>query len=195
MKKPFSAVLLFSLLAMLLGGCGTTNIGKEYSLDEAKGKGIGVMLASMTQAGLQSRFNMFVDLRGVDNKYNNKIPVTDAFVTSDWACPFLGTGTEEQPCGRLAVIELPQGEYEFYSWHGGASTGATSSVTVKSRQEFSKRFKVTAGKVVYVGNVHFSVSGGWYAMKIIDKRDRDLPLFSRKYPKITSDNIQIDIIQ
>jgi hypothetical protein len=150
-------VYLFMLFILLLNGCAARNIAREYSFDEAKGTGI--MLASVTQAGLPSTFNMFADLRGVDNDYKSAVAVTDLFASSDWRCPPFGTSTEDKPCGRLAVVELPQGEYEFYSWHGAATTGPTSSRSVRSQQEFSKRFKVTAGKVVYIGNIHFSVSG------------------------------------
>lgn len=189
-------VYLFVLFTLLLNGCAARNIAREYSLDEAKGTGI--MLVSVTQAGLPSSFNMFADLRGVDNDYKSAVAITDIFfvLSADWRCPPFGTSTEDKPCGRLAVVELPQGEYEFYSWHGG-SGGAPGTVrkSVRARQEFSKRFKVTAGKVVYIGNIHFSVSGGSYAIKIIDKRERDLPLFYSKYPKIPSDKIQIDILQ
>jgi hypothetical protein len=182
----------FSIIFIFLSGCGASNITKDYSLD--KSKGTGILLASMTQAGLPSSFNMFVHLRGVDNKYSNEVPVTDVFVSVDWPCPFLGTSTEAAPCGRLAVIELPQGEYEFYSWSGSSNNGKTST-TVSARKEFSQRFKVAAGKVTYVGNMHFSVARGSYALNALDKRDRDLPLFHSKYLRITPKDIQINIIK
>lgn len=188
MKSRYSFIFVF-IIALLLGGCASApNIGKDYSLDEAKGKGI--LLVSMTRSGDRG-FNMFVDLRGVDNKYDQAVPVTDLFASLDWSCPITETS---EPCGRLAVIELPQGEYEFYSWHGGSSNGKIST-SVKAMNEFSKRFKVTSGKVVYVGNVHLAIGGGRFAMRISDKRDRDLPLFSSKYPKIATDKIQVDIIK
>lgn len=199
-------VYLFVLFFLLLNGCAARNIAREYSLDESKGTGI--MLVSLTQAGLPSSLNMFADLRGVDNDYKSAVAVTDIFFSADWRCPPFGISTEDKPCGRLAVVELPQGEYEFYSWHGGSGGGpGTVSTSVQARQEFSKRFKITAGKVVYIGNIHFSiilytkgllgipVRSPSYDMKINDMRERDLPLFYSKYPKITSDKILIDIIQ
>ncbi len=182
----------FLILFLFLGGCSASNIDSNYSLNDKEGSGI--LLASMTQAGLPSAFNMFVHLRGVDNTYSNEVPVTDLFVSVDWPCPFLATSTEAQSCGRLAVIELQQGEYEFYSWSGSSNDGKTST-TVTARKEFSKRFNIEAGKVTYVGDVHFSVIGNRFALNVIDKRDRDLPLFYSKYPKITAEETQIRIIK
>ena len=149
---------------------------------------------------------MFVNLRGVDNKYQNPVPVFDAFASMDWRCPFLGTATEDAPCGRLAIIELQQGEYEFYSWGGQAGAGAGPvTYNVGSTNDFSKRFRVLAGKAVYLGNVHFAISFDAptftilsvrypYRIKVSDMRQRDLPLFYQKNPSITSESVVVNIL-
>jgi hypothetical protein len=124
------------------------------------------------------------------------------FASADWRCPFLGTPTEDSPCGRLAVIELQQGEYEFYSWQGGTSGGPGGfTVTVRSTEPFSKRFRVVPGKAVYLGNIHFSVTrggpfqgGGTYRMRVSDLQKRDLPLLHQKNPRITSDSVVVSIL-
>jgi len=155
-----AAIVSGSLLAMsVLFGCSAVNIATDYSLDERKGSGVAVV--SLTRSGLPSSFNMWVNIRGIDNNYKNSVPVADIFASSDWRCPFLGTATEDTPCGRLAIIELQQGEYEFYSWEG-ATGGGPGAITfrVGSTTDFSKRFRVAAGKAVYLGNVNFSVGLG-----------------------------------
>lgn len=108
--------------------------------------------------------------------------------------PILGTPSDDAPCGRLAVIELQPGEYEFYSWRGGTSSGPGGfTVTVRSTEPFSKRFRVIPGKAVYLGNVHFSVSRSGpfqrapYQMRVSDLRQRDLALLHQKNPRITPD--------
>lgn len=181
------------LLAALLGGCRAVNVASGYTLDP--GKDTGVAVVSLTRAGLPSRFNMLLKLRGVDGDYRNSVPVSDAFASADWRCPFFGTATEEEPCGRLAVIELRQGLYEFYSWEGDTGTGGS----VRSIGEFSKRFRVEAGKAVYLGNVHFSVETprwfqGTYRMRVIDMRERDLALLRQKVPTITPDRVVVSIL-
>ena len=191
---------------LLLSACAASNVGTDYAVDETKGTG--VLVASLTRSG-QSGFNMFVDLRSLDGKYTNAVPVTDLFFPSDWGCPLFGEIPKEQPCGRLAIIELPQGEYEFYSWHGGSGGGpGTIRIDVRSVHEFSKRFKITAGKALYVGNINFALDTGFtkgllglpvpkytYKMEITDKRDRDLTLLYQKNPKIVPSMVIVDTLQ
>ena len=180
---------VLALFAVLLAGCASTNVGKEVFLDETKGTG--VMVASLTKT---TKFKMFAKLRGVDTTYKEAVHVTSEFVTSDWGCPFFGIIPEDKPCGRLVIMELPQGEYEFYSWEGSLS-GGLGTFIVKPRQQFSKRFRVTAGKAVYVGNIHFSGIGEDTSMKVVDMRERDLALLYRKSPKIKPENVLIDILK
>jgi hypothetical protein len=191
-------------MVSFLFGCRAVNIVSDFSLDERKGTGVAVV--SLTQSGLPSRFNMFVNLRGVDNNYQNPVPVFDFFASSDWRCPLFGTASEDAPCGRLAIIELQQGEYEFYSWGGQAGAGA-GPVThnVGSTNDFSKRFRVPAGKAVYLGNIYFAISFDAptfallsvrypYRIKVSDMRHRDLPLLYQKYPNITSERVVVNIL-
>jgi len=193
-------VAAFALLLMV--GCRAINLDADYVPDSSKATG--VVVASLTRSGTPG-FNMFVALRGVDNDYKNSVPVSDAFAPSDWECPFTltflgrfhtGTIPEDPPCGRLAVLELPRGEYEFYSWHG-----ASGNRTVRASTGFSKRFKIISGKAVYLGNIHITIvqgewgsGGGTFEMKVRDKRERDLPLLATKNPGITSERIVISIL-
>lgn len=199
-------VIALVLLVGLLGGCAATNVSKEYALEEAKGSGL--MVVSLTRSGI-SGFSMFADVRSVDNKYKNSVPITDLLASSDWGCPLFGKIPEDPPCGRLAIVEMPEGEYEFYSWHG-SSGGApgTVRITVQAKQEFSKRFKITAGKAVYIGNIHFLLEAEYtkgplgipvpiylFNIKTKDMRERDLVLLYSKNPKITSENVLSHVLQ
>ena len=201
MARVTAIVAASALLVSLVSGCRTTNIAGDYSLDPTKNTGVAVV--SLTMSGLPSGFNMFINYRGVDVDHKSSVPVSDLFASADWRCPFLGTATEAEPCGRLAVIELQPGEYEFHSWQGGAG-GAPGGFTtsVRSIKEFSKRFRVLKGKAVYLGNIHFSVEQprflvgqGTYTMKISDLRDRDLGLLRAKHPNVTQDLLVVSILQ
>jgi hypothetical protein len=198
-----AAVSILSLSLLGLFGCRAVNIASGFSLDERKGTGVAVV--SLTVSGLPSSMNLFFNLRGVDNIYDNSVPAFDFFASSDWRCPLFGSATEDAPCGRLAIIELQQGEYEFYSWgaHSGGPVGFSASASPTDR--FSKRFKVLAGKAVYLGNIHLAVSFDSpkfallsvrypYRIKVSDMRQRDLPLLYQKNPNITSESVVVNIL-
>lgn len=201
MPRRATVVLVSALVISPLTGCRAINVSSDYSLDAGKTTGLAVV--SLTMAGLPSSFNVFVDFRGLDVDHESSVPVTDLFASSDWDCPLLRVATDEAPCGRLAVIELEQGEYEFYSWQGGTSSGPGGfTSTVESVEDFSKRFKVLAGKAVYLGNIHFSIEQppfgigmGRYRMTVADQQARDLPLLHSKYPLLTPAQVVVDILE
>jgi hypothetical protein len=196
--RATALVAAVAFLAAFGSGCRSVNVSSDYRLDPSKN--LGLVVVSLTMAGLPSGFNVFINYRGVDVSHKSSIPVSDMFASADWRCPFLGTPTEENPCGRLAVVELTPGEYEFYSWEGGTGGGPGSiTFTVRSVADFSKRFKVVSGKAVYLGNIHFSiqhrvVGRGAYQMRITDLRDRDLTLLHSKHPSITPDGVVISLL-
>jgi len=181
-------------IALLLTGCAASNIARDYVPDPKHPDGVAVV--SLTRSGIGAQFNLFINVRGIDRQYDTKIVITELLTSSDWSCPALGTIAEDKPCGRLAVLRLLPGSYEFYSW-----SGSTGSASIWPRQPFSKKFTVVAGTVVYLGNVHlaigssgFSVQGG-YQVRTADMRDRDLPLLHRNYPKIAPDTVLVRIIE
>jgi hypothetical protein len=175
-----------------------------YSQDERTGSGFAVV--SLSRTGLPSRFNMLVNLRGLDNDYKQSFPVTDLFAPAEWGCSLLRTALVHSPCGLVAVIELQQGEYEFYSWEGkiGGGSGETT-FHLRSTADFSKRFRIAAGETVYLGNIHFAMSrpaietlvfGGNepYRMTVMDLRQRDLPVLYQKNPKLMPDGVLVNIL-
>jgi len=191
MKAPKKIKLCLStLLGVFLIGCMVKNVAKDYSLDDTKGKGVAVV--SLTRSGVADITGMSVNLRGVDKFYRALVPVTAYGASSDyWECPWFAGIPEDEPCGHLAIIELPQGEYEFYSWQAGGCMGPTRSLA-----GFSARFKVIVGKSVYLGNIHFPFPSGFrYTMRITDMRERDLPLLYQKNPNITADKVVVNLLQ
>jgi hypothetical protein len=192
MARTVAVVAAGALLLWLGAGCRTTNVSGAHALDPASGNG--VVVVSLTMSGVPGAFNMFVDFRGVTVDHKSSVPVSDLFASADWRCP-LGPVTEANPCGRLAVIELREGEYEFYSWHG-QSGGAPGGLTMSARasRDFAKRFKVLAGRAVYLGNIHFAVGRGVFTMTVLDLRDRDLALLHGKHPNIGPDAIVVTIL-
>jgi hypothetical protein len=217
----FTVVLVLTYCAPTPKIIRLKNIGEDYTLDDTQGKG--VLIVSLTRSGWKG-CSILLDLRGVDNDYKAEVSIIEKKslferkkVETDWKCPMFGKIPEDKPCGRLAIIELPQGEYEFFSWHGfetrmvpnsaGGFTRMQSSVFVWPPPEFSERFKVIAGKAAYLGNLHISLRKKLkmgrihpyrdirYKLKIADMSERDLPLFYQKNPMMTADKVVVNILQ
>jgi hypothetical protein len=194
MLRAASVVRLTIAIALLVTGCAVGNIARDYGPDPKDPDGVAVV--SLTRSGIGAQFNLFVSVRGVDRRYDTRIAVTELLTPNDWSCPVLGTIPEDPPCGRLAVVQLPPGMYEFYSW-----SGSTGSASISAGRPFSKRFTVVAGTVIYLGNVHlaigsggFSVQGG-YQVRTADLRERDLTLLHSKYPKIAPATVLVRILE
>ena len=184
MKHFFNPFLIFLIL---LSGCAAKNIDESFTLDANKGTGVAVV--SIVRSGIGS-FSVFADFKSIDGTYKNSIPITDLFASSDWECPMFGNIPYEKPCGRLAIIELPQGDYTFYAWHGSAG----NAYTVHSTTPFSKPFKIVAGKATYLGNIHFAIQYSAFKMIITDQQDKDLPLLYHKAPNITEQDIILNVL-
>ncbi|HEY6382939.1 MAG TPA: hypothetical protein VIY07_14175 [Pseudolabrys sp.] len=96
--------------------------------------------------------------------------------------------------GELFAVELPAGEYEFYSWSVGSGFA-----DVRPTSPFSVTFIVIPGKVMYVGNFHFrqtasmglTVTG--VQVDYVDRAERDLPLLSKKYPTLAAAGIDVGL--
>jgi len=202
--KPFNRLKLSMaiLLSVLLFQCGAKNVGKDYSLDDSQGKGL--LVVSLTKSGIIG-YNINAHFRDVNNQREFHLDVAPTFGL-DWKGPSLEEARkdryipEDNPIGRLALLELPEGEYEFYKWRGNLSN--TSFWTNKN---FNKKFKVVAGKAVYIGNIHahFERTGNPlipfrfpYELRteITDESERDLKLFHQKCQKINSDQVMLEVI-
>src|SRR5262245_24195956 len=100
--------------ALLLCGCAS----REAICDLPKdAKGSGSAIVSLTRSGLSAGYAIELRLRGRDNAHKSTVRVTGSvvsnlFLSLDWDCPRIAVPITE-PCGRLAVLDLPEGEYEF----------------------------------------------------------------------------------
>jgi hypothetical protein len=87
--------------------------------------------------------------------------------------------------GEVAVLSLPEGEYEFFSF-----AGATLGVVHRPKQPFSMPFTVTRGRVTYIGNLNVAFSQvGTFRVEIRDTRDRDVPPVLAKYRRLKQEQL------
>jgi len=191
-------VYFFIAFILTLTGCATTNTPKNipgnYLLNEEKGTG--VVVVSLTHTGFQRSFSVAFRLRDANNKkmYDEDIFVND-HSSSELGCSYFEMNTLQNTCGRrLVIIELPQGEYEFYSWRATYSS-LFSPRAILPGEGFSKRFRIAPGQVTYLGNLWLFYNRGQYRIEVIDMRQRDLQLLYRKYANIFPGNIIINVLQ
>ncbi len=187
LKLTTLSVYLF--FAVFVAGCAGVgqNIAQDYKLSGVKQNGIAVV--SLTRSGNMD-CSLYYNLRGVDNKYDFLLPIYSESIGYDENL----LKSLEELSGRLAVFELPQGIYEFYGWEGyGIDRGDRNKI--KPRVAFSKRFKVVAGSVVYLGNLHIALSRSNYKMMVFDMKERDLKALKEKNPRISQSDIIVAVMK
>lgn len=171
-------------LALLLGACAiaTTNVDPNY-----RPRDKGVLVASLTASGYNPGTLLYQVVRSnAPTQLVATIPVNDEAQELDWKLgdPQVRFGGY----GRLAVVELPPGDYEFRRGFIQVSAQETYS----SKAAVGYRFTIVPGKATYLGNVHvdierISAERLAPAYTLADLRSRDLPILYRKYASFKPD--------
>jgi len=180
MKRSLAAVILVFLLA----GC-SRSVKPDFELKPDSTTG--VVIVSMTASGRIPGELLFY-LRPMGNVISLQPRAMQVFGPTkdqiDW--PILKSGNPpNQPPGRLAILELSPGQYEFYRWSGGVG----GNMIAQSRP-FSYPFEVRAGEVVYLGTLHLNRPDDQkYTMTTGDRRERDFALLQKRLPNVAPEKI------
>jgi hypothetical protein len=183
-------LLLAALLAFLLAGCIRT-VGPDYEFTPDSSRS--VIIVSLTASGRIPGELLFY-IRPVGDKLSLQGRSIQVFGPTlgivDW--PILkGGNPPDQPPGRLAVLEIAPGDYEFFRW-----SGVVGGFVNQNAVPFSKRFEVRAGEVVYLGNLHLARRGDQqWSVTTADRRDRDFPLLEKKLPKVPPERVAIRLLK
>jgi hypothetical protein len=172
---------------MLLAACaplGTGNVDPAYRLGAN-----GVLVASVTASGYNPGTLLYQVVRtNAPTHTVVTIPVNDEAQGLDWQ---LGDPlVRYSGYGRLAVVELPPGEYEFRR----AFIHVSAEESYASNRAVGYRFTILPGRATYLGNVHVdiervSASRMLPAYTLTDQRSRDLPVLYRKYAAFKPDSV------
>jgi len=174
--------VLMTLLIVVLGGCSTipSNIQNDYMIPAGSEKGLLVM--SLTYSG-ECGFSHFVRMRAAGKRTTMLVPFEDK---PEWTydpreCPL----PQEHFTGRLAVLELPVGDYEIDGYF---------SLTVRDKyypdETPALNVSIQAGKVSYIGNIHLHVGDTIYTRVTSEKTDRDMDLLLKRYPRVDQRLVQ-----
>ncbi|QLC73831.1 hypothetical protein LPB260_24285 [Pseudomonas sp. LPB0260] len=176
------SVLVFCVL--LLCGCVTTNVSKNYSLKENSGTGL--VVGSITYDGSYSGYA--VSYRRAPSEASGRFQSGQSNVV----IPYFPAGEFETMGinGNLIAAELPAGDYVIDAWSVGSG-----AAFVRPTRPFSILFSVIPGKATYIGNFHFTqlsrmgltVTGA--KVDFSDKRERDSDVLKKHYPNLSTVSI------
>ena len=161
-------------VCFFLNACATSNIGKDFQLNDDDITGLVVFSMSID---IDQRYWQHLELKfsSSDRQIKQLVVLRGHSIRAndDW----------KSPTGRLVYIKLPAGNYQFHEWeyYGSRFFPFTNPIP----------FTVSAGKANYIGNLHFSVlpKASAYKFEIRDMSDRDLPLLLKRIPTLRRDQI------
>jgi hypothetical protein len=200
--------LVYFLLGLLLAGCSAdvTN-NKDFRLSDQSDTGL--VVVSLTYAGLNddrqlvgSRYVDFRPVAAADSQAGggqtggSRIPVFNhkSTIRQDWSGPPAGKEIpQDQPLGRLVLLNVKPGQYEFYQWNGDRDC-AGRHCTVTSTTYFSVKFEAVKGKATYAGELKLVQERSKYGLRIADRSDRDLPLLKQKAPYLTDEQVRVKLM-
>jgi hypothetical protein len=162
-------IIISIFISIILTACATSNVASGYSMDAKSSKGI--LVLSLTAN--DEIDNFFLRYRNIQTSTQGAFSLHDFKNPADWVSPH----------GRLVVIELDEGPYEFYTWD------SPHPARVSALREFAIPFRVHPGKVTYLGNFHIDLSLAQRKYKFLqnDMQQRDIALLNKKYPKLILD--------
>lgn len=184
MKRRLIAV--FAVL--LLSGCASTDVAKDYRLGpDSK---VGVVTGSVSYSGRFSGYGVFY--RQLPSGASGTFETGSSMALLPF--PDKGDFDQKDLSGTVFAAALPPGDYEIYSWSVGSGPA-----TVEPTMPFSIRFKVESGRLVYLGNFHFRQTAGMgltvtgVNVSYRDSATRDLPIFRTKFPNLASASISSSV--
>ncbi len=153
----------------------------------------GYVMFSMTGSGPADavrRLCLSLRLRGISNAITRQ-------VTSCMRERLLPGAGENDPMGKMVLIELPPGEYEFDDYEGAGAS--FSGVRYSAPPGFEYKFDVASATINYLGDLNFALARGigYQQMgdlnltptqvlslhfQVLDRQDRDAPLFDTQFP-------------
>ncbi|WP_293388481.1 hypothetical protein [Nevskia sp.] len=167
--KYLAIVLLFACLT----GCAELNVKSGYQLSEGSGKGI---LAVGITAD-ESMPNFYWHLRKVGSKDSKEITFHTVYDPLVWT----------NPKGRLVVIELDEGEYEFYDWEILLGFQPTAF--------FKIPFSIIKGRISYKGRIDLKLNRASqnYSVDVSDHLLEDYEMLKRNIENINDRIIDAEL--
>ncbi|MGA9852936.1 MAG: hypothetical protein WBR15_08410 [Gammaproteobacteria bacterium] len=202
------------LLLMGLTGCTTWyNVYGNYSLEEARANGHGLLIGS-TSSHTDSAYTATIVFYyapvempppGEDAQAREARRVFNmrhGMFSFKSNCGGMQDSASDFPdvCGHIFAMDFQAGEYELTGWRMENGTGGV----ITPKKWSPVYFTIHAGQATYVGDLIMNIfkarnlfginiiAGGW--PEVTDERGRDLPMLRHKYDTLNDGNIVIQII-
>jgi len=180
---------LLACIAMLLvaSGCATSSVDKSFSLAQHPQDGIIAVSVTHDLHDVLGRSNAIFYFENTGPKPDGLHGQLQSRAES---FPGISKRSEFSDAnGRLLVLSLRQGDYEFTSWQ----IGNGSVYFYPRKTPPALQFHVKAGQVEYLGDLHghlmfgknifgLPVLAGGYP-EIQDARARDIPILYERFPQ------------
>ena len=165
--KNLVRVVLMGFMAVLLNGCAEFDVRSGYQVAPTSGKGV---LAVGLSANDEMP-NFYWRLRKIGTTETKDITLWTIHNPPMW----------ENPKGRLAIVELDQGDYELFDWQVVLGFAPT--------QYFRIPFSVRAGRVTYLGRLHLNLDRAQMRFDVNTTQNKftdDYAVLREKIPNISS---------
>lgn len=210
MNKSLLPVLL---VAGLAGCAASPDLPSTYTLDSKRPEGLAIVSLTLSGKALDKVTDYEYQIREVLPRGEAYAVVSQHYASARQHARSVQNEGKERPfthsvvvkglsnadaldirdagkaTGRLAVLRLLPGEYEFHTWQV-REPSPYGETEYRPAREFVYRFSIKPGEATYIGrlNLHLG-SGNTERITANDRQAEDMSLLGQKYPAIPAAKI------
>ncbi|WP_157604159.1 hypothetical protein [Rhizobacter sp. Root1221] len=172
-------LLICVVVPAFVVGCANPSVKPNFVLDANGAKAL--VIVSVTRPDREVFFTSPVcSYRSIGGSVSgtigkSRVPRLDEDRIESTSATHLGMPSV---MGKLAALELPAGEYEFFHCSVRNAFGSYSTI-----RPMSLRFRVAPGELVYIGNILVAPESIPF-VSVSNNADRDLSLAKDRWPKV-----------
>ncbi|MCW7540138.1 hypothetical protein OOT46_20090 [Aquabacterium sp. A7-Y] len=183
MKIRYLGLLWVAALAALLSACAGPSLAPPAEAGALAGKAVVILSATHSEdAGSWADVSFFFDRSKPETRttLHSKETALTIPLPSDF----------DDLYGRVYVLTLPPGQHQIDAWN--VVGGRTQSFVTPQPPPPPLSFEVSAGEVLYLGNLHMNIRmasvglGGWAPVdgypEVRDRRELDIAVAEKKHP-------------
>ena len=198
------ATITLVLTLLLLQACASAPPQIDRRLVDAIQKDRGIVFFTCTYSGMHGIIvPVTLSLRAVGSAVTEEVDCRNTFnyLSGERVGVLIHPSrvfTKENPIGSIIALDLPAGDYEFFSYSGELYINSgiiTSRSSIRSRPELSIRFTVLPNRQHYIGSLSFDYLSGKFKFEVLDNKDRDLPHFKKQLPETGSRDISVELMK
>ena len=192
----------YFLFILLLTGCQTPNISKDFKFNENEELKTGLIIGSVSQNLGNSKATV-ADFR-IDYALKNKTKLLYSMDLNEVLGGFANKfGFEDENTGgRIFAVELDAGDHQLDYW--SINHNQNSLVLYPKVPPPVLKFTLERGQIMYLGNFHINIESYKSLLgaklpaagvpSISSEYDRDVKYFHEKYPQFKGKEITVNVL-